>query len=404
MNSSGRTTLLQRPQSLCGIPVRLAGSPRANGDGLGDPDHTVEHADSEGSFGLLTGQIAGAKFSSDQVRIVADGSLDEAMPAASPSGPAGQSTGCGNHMEPGPRLVGARHCKAHGGMSASDGVGLARRLLLLIPNVSDAARRTMGQGEVCMKLLLADTDPARARWIERELSGGLVREIVRLESGETLIDGFERHAPDVIVVDMARPDRDALDSVRYVAARLPGPVVMFVDHDDDAFMEEAIAAGVSSYTVLGQALPDIQPIMRAAVALFRRYRALQDELERSRSQPAAAGGGGSGEGAAHPQPADERAGCVSLAAARGDAAGPAAGGRRGGGGGGARGPGLRNGDAAHDAERADRTAAPGRCGAGDRRRGTRDVRAARAGCDRCWWSRPGPTSPTSWPMGCWMRR
>ncbi|MBE7210505.1 MAG: ANTAR domain-containing protein [Gluconacetobacter diazotrophicus] len=131
-----------------------------------------------------------------------------------------------------------------------------------------------------MKLLLADSDPARARWIGNELAGGPVREVVRADPGEALVDAFERHRPDVIVVDMARPDRDALDSVRHVAARLPGPVVMFVDQDDDAFMEEAIAAGVSSYNVVDRALPDVRPIVRTAVALFRRYRALQDELDR----------------------------------------------------------------------------------------------------------------------------
>lgn len=80
---------------------------------------------------------------------------------------------------------------------------------------------------------------------------------------------------------MARPDRDALESVRHIAARLTGPIVMFVDHDDHAFMEEAIAAGVSSYNVVRHALPDIRPIVRSAVALFRRYQKLQDDLHRA---------------------------------------------------------------------------------------------------------------------------
>jgi response regulator NasT len=45
-------------------------------------------------------------------------------------------------------------------------------------------------------------------------------------------------------------------------------------------MEEAIAAGVSSYNVLGATIPDIKPIVAAAVILFRRYRQVEDELER----------------------------------------------------------------------------------------------------------------------------
>jgi response regulator NasT len=55
---------------------------------------------------------------------------------------------------------------------------------------------------------------------------------------------------------------------------------MFVDHDDAGFMEAAIEAGVSSYNVVGAALPDVKPIVQAAVAMFRRYRQVEMELRR----------------------------------------------------------------------------------------------------------------------------
>jgi response regulator NasT len=58
---------------------------------------------------------------------------------------------------------------------------------------------------------------------------------------------------------------------------------MFVDRDDPAFMEEAIDAGVSSYNVLAASLPDVKPIVTAAVALFRRYRRVEDELARAKA-------------------------------------------------------------------------------------------------------------------------
>ncbi len=77
------------------------------------------------------------------------------------------------------------------------------------------------------------------------------------------------------------PDRDALDDIRHIARHDPRPVVMFVDHDDAAFMEAAIAAGVSSYNVVGAALPDVKPIVQAAVAMFRRYRQVEMELRKA---------------------------------------------------------------------------------------------------------------------------
>jgi response regulator NasT len=46
---------------------------------------------------------------------------------------------------------------------------------------------------------------------------------------------------------------------------------MFVDQDDPDFMQAAIDAGVSSYNVGSVTPAEMKPMLRAAVALFRRY-------------------------------------------------------------------------------------------------------------------------------------
>ena len=86
-------------------------------------------------------------------------------------------------------------------------------------------------------------------------------------------------SPDVVLVDMGRPDRDALDGIRLISARTPRAVVLFVDQDDPGFMEEAISAGVCSYNAMGMPPPDVKPVLRAAVALFRRHQQARDELK-----------------------------------------------------------------------------------------------------------------------------
>ncbi len=56
---------------------------------------------------------------------------------------------------------------------------------------------------------------------------------------------------------------------------------MFVDHADTGFMEKAIEAGVSSYNVVGTSLPDVKPIVQAAVAMFRRHREMVERLRQA---------------------------------------------------------------------------------------------------------------------------
>jgi two-component system, response regulator / RNA-binding antiterminator len=130
--------------------------------------------------------------------------------------------------------------------------------------------------------MLADSDPDRTTALKQRLREISDAEILSAPAGSSLIDAVATLAPDVIIVDMARTDRDALDDLRRVSADNPRPIVMFVDRDDRAFMEAAIAAGVSSYNVVDAAFPNIKPIVMAAVAMFRKYQQLADDLSKAR--------------------------------------------------------------------------------------------------------------------------
>jgi two-component system, response regulator / RNA-binding antiterminator len=135
-----------------------------------------------------------------------------------------------------------------------------------------------------VKILLADDNVERANGLAQILQADPAVNVIRLRPGELLPDGVAAHAPDIVIVDMSRPDRDALEAVRHVSTVDPRPIVMFVDQDDPAFMEEAIAAGVLSYNVAGIRLPDVKPILRAAAALFRQQQTMQLALQRSEAR------------------------------------------------------------------------------------------------------------------------
>ena len=134
-----------------------------------------------------------------------------------------------------------------------------------------------------LRVLLADSDPARMTALEQRLLEISDAVIVGIPAGSSLIDAVAALRPDVIIIDIARPDRDALDGLRRVSAHNPRPIVMFVDRDDPAFMEAAIAAGVSSYNVIDTAFPDIKPIVLAAIAIFRKHQQLADDLDKARA-------------------------------------------------------------------------------------------------------------------------
>ena len=129
---------------------------------------------------------------------------------------------------------------------------------------------------MALKVLLIDTDADRARALEEKLSESGFAEVVRASDDPDLARTVERIKPDLIIVDMALPDRDALEDIRAVSSA--HPIVLFAGSDDPGFAEEAIAAGVCSYNLSGVAFQDVKPIMASAIALFRRYRSVEAEL------------------------------------------------------------------------------------------------------------------------------
>ena len=128
---------------------------------------------------------------------------------------------------------------------------------------------------MALTILLIDTDAERAQALEEKLSQTGFARVVRAE-GSDLAAAVEAAKPDLVIIDMALPDRDALEDIRAVSAA--SPVVMFAGTDDPAFAQEAIAAGVCSYNLSGVALQDVRPILASAVALFQRYRHVETEL------------------------------------------------------------------------------------------------------------------------------
>jgi response regulator NasT len=134
---------------------------------------------------------------------------------------------------------------------------------------------------MALSILLIDSDETRAKALEETLSQSGFAHVTHAQAGD-LAQAVEQAQPDLIIVDMALPDRDTLEDIRSVSSA--NPVVMFASTDDPAFAREAIVAGVCSYNLSGVAFQDVRPIMASAIALFQRHRHVETELAAARAQ------------------------------------------------------------------------------------------------------------------------
>ena len=138
-----------------------------------------------------------------------------------------------------------------------------------------------------LRVLLIDDDPERASIVEVGLSENAVVHIVSHIHGRTLLDEIASIAPDVIIMDCESPDRDTIESLRMVAQSNPKPIVMFVEEEGSAQMNEAIEAGVSAYVIDGLTPKRVKPLIETAIARFKHMDSLRSELRKTKEDLAA---------------------------------------------------------------------------------------------------------------------
>ena len=136
---------------------------------------------------------------------------------------------------------------------------------------------------MALRVLLVDQEPDRASTLERVLRDAGYDLLGKVAPNTELLDQVRRLGPDVIIVDMALPDRDTLEYMATLTRDQPKPIVMFVDQSDETMIGRAVKAGVSAYVVDGLDPQRVKPIVDVAIAQFREFQALRDELAQTKS-------------------------------------------------------------------------------------------------------------------------
>lgn len=90
-------------------------------------------------------------------------------------------------------------------------------------------------------------------------------------------------SPDVVLIDISNPNRDALEELAVASAPTERPVAMFVDQSDSQTTRAAIDAGVSAYVVDGLRKERIKPVLDAAIARFQLFTRMRIELETTKA-------------------------------------------------------------------------------------------------------------------------
>lgn len=134
-----------------------------------------------------------------------------------------------------------------------------------------------------LRVMLVDEESGRSAVLERALEDNGYEVVARIGTDEDLLGKVRSIQPDMIIIDMQSPDRDTLESMHMINREQPKPIVMFAENSDNVTIADAVKAGVSAYVVDGLNAKRIKPIMEVAIARFREFQALKDELVKTKT-------------------------------------------------------------------------------------------------------------------------
>ena len=129
-----------------------------------------------------------------------------------------------------------------------------------------------------LSIVVIERDPERARLIIDGLNETGDHTIHVIGDDVALQKRIAERNPDLVLIDVANPSRDALEELTLASAPMERPVAMFVDKSDSGLTRTAIEAGVSAYVVDGLRPDRLKPVIDAAVARFHMIAKMRAEL------------------------------------------------------------------------------------------------------------------------------
>lgn len=133
-----------------------------------------------------------------------------------------------------------------------------------------------------IKILLFDESPERSSALREALRVAGFSNVGVHEQMSDLFEVVTRINPDVVLIDVASPSRDALEQLVLMREQQPRPVVMFTQDQKVQTIHAAIRSGVSAYVTEEISAAQVKPAIEVAMEIFSQFQSLRTELETAR--------------------------------------------------------------------------------------------------------------------------
>lgn len=137
--------------------------------------------------------------------------------------------------------------------------------------------------EAKIRVMVVDEDEQRGHMLVATLVASDYEVVGNVAADDYLPAKVKDLRPDVVLVDIDAPSRDTLERISAVHRSAPRPVVMLTQDEDMEMIGAAIRAGVSAYVVDGLSRSKVEPIINVAIAQYKEFQGLREELEKTKT-------------------------------------------------------------------------------------------------------------------------
>jgi response regulator NasT len=129
-----------------------------------------------------------------------------------------------------------------------------------------------------LRILVADDESIRLLSLRKQLAALGHAVVAEASTGEEAVSLAASTSPDLAILDIKMPVMDGIEAAERITQARPIPIILLTAYDEAQLVERAAEANISAYLMKPVSEEDLLPAITLALARFRQFQALRQEV------------------------------------------------------------------------------------------------------------------------------
>jgi response regulator NasT len=129
-----------------------------------------------------------------------------------------------------------------------------------------------------LRILIADDESIRLLSLRKQLAALGHNVVAEASTGDEAVTLASSALPDLAILDIKMPVMDGIEAAEKITQARPIPIILLTAYDEAQLVERAAQANISAYLMKPVAEEDLLPAITLALARFRQFQALRQEV------------------------------------------------------------------------------------------------------------------------------